>query len=92
MNKYRDKIKTRINPVVLDWNQKYSSELMVFNTYLSREIQIQVCIYTYIPMLHPLRGPGNRYPIAMSTLSLVSKHPALLNETRTSWGDMAGSN
>ena len=43
-------------------------------------------------MLHPLRGPGNRYPIAMSTLSLVSKHPALLNETRTSWGDMAGSN
>lgn len=37
-------------------------------------------------MLHPLRGPGNRHPIAMSTLSLISKHPALPNETRTLWG------
>lgn len=41
----------KINPIMLDWNQKCQSKIMVFNTYIDRykntDTSICVSYYTY---------------------------------------------
>lgn len=36
--------KAKINHMVLDWNQGHQYELIVFNIYTDREIQMCVCV------------------------------------------------
>lgn len=66
-----------MDSIGLHWKLKYFCELTVFNLNRNRNKLRYVCVYTLLPQLSPLRGPGTRHaPVSMSTHTaqvLVSK-------------------